>query len=128
MDEVLSALRVSAYIRIGDFDPRAAVEPAGRLRDASAKCDIREGLTITKSRMKFDRQIVAIAPDERCARPLYGLRWHSKVCGRLRAEREADIRLGDNNAQVWRTCHSSSAGGGSGNEDLGKADGHLHGD
>src|SRR3954453_14221672 len=37
MDALLSALRVSAYIRIGDFDLRAAVELAIRLRDAAAK-------------------------------------------------------------------------------------------
>jgi hypothetical protein len=34
VDEVLSALRASAYIRIGDFDQRAAVELALRLRAA----------------------------------------------------------------------------------------------
>lgn len=61
IDEVLSVLRASAYIRIGDFDQRAAVELALRLRAALASGDIREGVTTTKTRMKFDRQIVAIA-------------------------------------------------------------------
>jgi hypothetical protein len=61
MEEVLSTLRVSAFIRIGDFDQRAAVELATRLRAAVAKGDIREGLKTTKTKMKFDRQIVAIA-------------------------------------------------------------------
>jgi hypothetical protein len=61
MEEVLSTLRGSAYIRIGDFDQRAAVELAVRLRAAYTAGDIREGLKTTKSKMKFDRQIVAIA-------------------------------------------------------------------
>ena len=61
MEEVLSTLRVSAFIRIGDFDQRAAVELATRLRAAAAKGDIREGLKTAKTKMKFDRQIVAIA-------------------------------------------------------------------
>jgi predicted nucleic acid-binding protein len=61
MEEVLSTLRASAFIRIGDFDQRAAVELAVRLRAAVAAGDIREGLKTTKTQMKFDRQIVAIA-------------------------------------------------------------------
>jgi hypothetical protein len=61
VDEVLSALRASAYIRIGDFDQRSAVELAFRLRAAMASGDIREGVATTKTRMKFDRQIVAVA-------------------------------------------------------------------
>jgi hypothetical protein len=61
IDEVLSALHASAYIRIGDFDQRAAVELALRLRAAMASGDVREGVATTKTRMKFDRQIVAIA-------------------------------------------------------------------
>src|SRR3982751_3059212 len=40
IDEVLGTLRSSAYIRIGDFDLRAAVELAMRMRDAFAKGDI----------------------------------------------------------------------------------------
>jgi hypothetical protein len=39
MEEVLSTLRVSAFIRIGDFDQRAAVELAIRLRNAAAAGD-----------------------------------------------------------------------------------------
>jgi hypothetical protein len=61
VDEVLSTLRASAYIRIGDFDQRAAVELAFRLRAAVASGDLREGQKTTKTKMKFDRQIVAIA-------------------------------------------------------------------
>ncbi len=61
VQDVLTTLRSSAYIRIESFDERAAVELAMRLRDARRAGDQREGLPITKSAMKFDRQIVAIA-------------------------------------------------------------------
>jgi hypothetical protein len=61
MEEVLSTLRGSAFIRIGDFDQRAAIELAHRLRAAATSGHIRDGLKITKTQMKFDRQIVAIA-------------------------------------------------------------------
>lgn len=61
IDEVLSTLRAAAFIRIGDFDKRAAVELALRLRAAMAAGDLREGVATTKTRMKFDRQIIAIA-------------------------------------------------------------------
>ena len=44
MEEVLSTLRGSAYIRIGDFDQRAAVELAVRFVHAYTAGDIREGL------------------------------------------------------------------------------------
>jgi hypothetical protein len=43
VDEVLSAIRASAYIRIGDFDQRAAVELAVRLRAARAWRLVRAG-------------------------------------------------------------------------------------
>jgi predicted nucleic acid-binding protein len=61
VQDVLTTLRGSAYIRVESFDERAAVELAMRLRDARRAGDQREGLPITKSAMKFDRQIVAIA-------------------------------------------------------------------
>jgi predicted nucleic acid-binding protein len=61
VQDVLTTLRGSAYIRVESFDERAAVELAIRLRDARGAGDQREGLPITKSAMKFDRQIVAIA-------------------------------------------------------------------
>jgi hypothetical protein len=61
VQDVLTTLRGSAYIRVESFDGRAAVELAMRLRDARRAGDQREGLPITKSAMKFDRQIVAIA-------------------------------------------------------------------
>lgn len=61
VQDVLTTLRGSSWIRIGDFDERAAVELAMRLRAAIKAGDQREGLRITKTAMKFDRQIVAIA-------------------------------------------------------------------
>jgi len=95
IDEVLGTLRASVYIRIGDFDLRAAVEMAIRLRNAAAKGDIREGLTITKNAMKFDRQIVAIALT-RGARVLYsddvGVRKFAEDCG-LTVKRTSDLPI-----------------------------------
>ena len=61
VQDVLTTLRGSPFIRIESFDERAAVELAMRLREARKAGDQREGLPITKSAMKFDRQIVAIA-------------------------------------------------------------------
>jgi len=61
VQDVLTTLRSSAFIRIESFDERAAVELAMRLREARKGGDQREGLPITKGAMKFDRQIVAIA-------------------------------------------------------------------
>ncbi len=61
MQDVLTTLRGSSFIRIESFDERAAVELAMRLRDARKAGDQRDGLCITKDAMKFDRQIVAIA-------------------------------------------------------------------
>ena len=58
---VLTKLRGSAYLRIDSFDERAAVELAMRLRRARQVGNQRDGLSITKNAMKFDRQIVAIA-------------------------------------------------------------------
>jgi hypothetical protein len=61
VQDVLTTLRGSTFIRIGDFDERAAVELAMRLRVAIQSGDLRQGMQITKNAMKFDRQIVAIA-------------------------------------------------------------------
>jgi predicted nucleic acid-binding protein len=61
VQDVLTTLRGSSFIRIESFDERAAVELAVRLREARKAGDRREGLPITKNAMKFDRQIVAIA-------------------------------------------------------------------
>ncbi|MBI5282648.1 MAG: hypothetical protein HY858_13265 [Candidatus Solibacter usitatus] len=61
VQDILNTLHGSAFIRIESFDQRAAVELAMRLREARRSGDQREGMKITKSAMKFDRQIVAIA-------------------------------------------------------------------
>jgi hypothetical protein len=61
VQSVLAKLRASAYIRVEGFDERAAVELAARLREARHRGSMKEGLPITKTAMKFDRQIVAIA-------------------------------------------------------------------
>src|ERR1035437_10275887 len=61
VQDILTTLRSSAYIRLESFDESADVELAMRLGDARRAGDQREGLPITKSAMKFDRQIVAIA-------------------------------------------------------------------
>jgi len=61
VQDILTTLHGSSYIRIEGFDERAAVELAMRLRDARRAGDQREGARITKNAMKFDRQIVAIA-------------------------------------------------------------------
>jgi hypothetical protein len=61
VQDVLTTLRGSSFIRIESFDERAAVELAMRLREARKAGDQREGIAITKNAMKFDRQIVAIA-------------------------------------------------------------------
>ena len=61
VQDVLTKLRSSSFLRIESFDERAAVELVMRLREARKAGDQREGLPITKTAMKFDRQIVAIA-------------------------------------------------------------------
>ncbi len=61
VQDALATLRSSSFIKIGDFDERAAVEVAMRLRAAIRAGDLREGLGISRSAVKFDRQIVAIA-------------------------------------------------------------------
>lgn len=61
VQDILTTLHGSAFIRVEGFDERAAVELAMRLRDARRAGDQREGVPITKTEMKFDRQIVAIA-------------------------------------------------------------------
>ncbi|WP_321476397.1 hypothetical protein [uncultured Paludibaculum sp.] len=61
VQDILTTLRGSAFIRIESFDERAAVELAVRLREARKAGNQRESQPITKSAMKFDRQIVAIA-------------------------------------------------------------------
>lgn len=91
--EVLTALRGSAFIRIESFDERAAVELAMRLREARKTGDQRQGMQITKGAMKFDRQIVAISLVSG-ARILYsddiGVALFAASCG-LPVKRIADL-------------------------------------
>ncbi len=95
VQDVLTTLRGSSFIRIGDFDERAAVELAMRLRASIKAGDPREGMRITKTAMKFDRQIVAIALVNG-ARVLYsdddGVERFASSCG-LATKHVADLPL-----------------------------------
>lgn len=59
--EVLFSLQGLARIRIVPFDERAAIETAMMTRDALASGDKRGGSDQAWQKVKFDRQIVAIA-------------------------------------------------------------------
>jgi hypothetical protein len=93
VQDVLNTLRGATFIRIGDFDERAAVELAMRLRVAIRSGDPRQGMQITKTAMKFDRQIVAIALVNG-ARVLYsdddGVEKFASSCG-LATKRVTDL-------------------------------------
>lgn len=93
--DVLTTLRNSAFIRIGDFDERSAIELATRLRAAITAGDPKEGVCTTKAAMKFDRQIVAISLVNG-ARVLYsdddGVNKFAAGCG-LPVQRVADLRV-----------------------------------
>jgi predicted nucleic acid-binding protein len=60
-DELLKQLRSSPWFLIEAFDSAAAVEVGQRTAKAIAGGDKREGLTADWTKVKFDRQIVAIA-------------------------------------------------------------------
>jgi hypothetical protein len=93
VQDVLTTLLGSTFIRIGDFDERAAVELDMRLRAAIKSGDPRQGMRITKNAMKFDRQIVAIALVNG-ARVLYsddnGVQRFASSCG-LATKRVTDL-------------------------------------
>ena len=57
----LEILNGTRCFRIEPFDQRAAVELAVMTRDAIAAGDLRAGTDTTRAKLKFDRQIVAIA-------------------------------------------------------------------
>jgi hypothetical protein len=59
--EYLEILNRSARFMIADFDQRAAVEVAAATREAIDSGDKRGGLTSPWAKIKFDRQIIAIA-------------------------------------------------------------------
>jgi len=57
----LGLLSTTRCFRIEPFDQRAAVELAAMTRDAISAGDLRAGADMTRAKLKFDRQIVAIA-------------------------------------------------------------------
>ncbi len=59
--EYLAELNSSACFKISDFDQRTAVEVAAAIREAIQEGDKKSGATGTWAKVKFDRQIVAIA-------------------------------------------------------------------
>jgi hypothetical protein len=60
-DELLKRLKSSSWFRVESFDAAAAVELGLRTSKAIADGDKREGLQADHTKVKFDRQIVAIA-------------------------------------------------------------------
>lgn len=60
-DAFLKEIRSSKWFQVVSFDAAAAVELAVRTNRAIAKGDKREGLKADWTKIKFDRQIVAIA-------------------------------------------------------------------
>ncbi|MBY0372566.1 MAG: hypothetical protein K2Q23_01145 [Bryobacteraceae bacterium] len=61
IDELLKRLKTSAWFRVEAFDTAAAVELGTRTAAAIARRDKREGLKADHAKVKFDRQIAAIA-------------------------------------------------------------------
>lgn len=59
--QYLQILNSTRCFRIVDFDQRAAVELASMTREALGGGDLRAGTTATRAKLKFDRQIIAIA-------------------------------------------------------------------
>ena len=57
----LEILNGTRCFRVEAFDQRAAVELAAMTRDAIAAGDLRAGTDTTRAKLKFDRQIIAIA-------------------------------------------------------------------
>ena len=57
----LEILNSTRCFRVEPFDQRAAVELAAMTRDAIAAGDLRAGTDATRAKLKFDRQIIAIA-------------------------------------------------------------------
>lgn len=59
--EYLNILSDTSSFRIAPFDERAAIELAEMTRKAHSSGDLYAGMDITRARLKFDRQILAIA-------------------------------------------------------------------
>ena len=61
----LEILNTTRCFRIEPFDQRAAVELATMTREALREGDLRAGTRATRAKLKFDRQIIAIARTRR---------------------------------------------------------------
>ena len=59
--QYLEILSTTRCFRVEPFDQRAAVELAAMTRDAISAGDLRAGTDTTRAKLKFDRQIIAIA-------------------------------------------------------------------
>lgn len=59
--KILKILHGMNCFRIASFDERAAVELASMTCDALGEGDLRAGASTTRAKLKFDRQIIAIA-------------------------------------------------------------------
>ena len=57
----LHILTTARHFRVEPFDQRAAVELATMTREAVGQGDLRAGMQMTRAKLKFDRQIIAIA-------------------------------------------------------------------
>ena len=57
----LDILNTTRWFRIEPFDQRAAVELASMTREALREGNLRAGTQATRAKLKFDRQIIAIA-------------------------------------------------------------------
>ena len=62
--QYLEILNKTSCFRIASFDERAAVELAEMTRRALSAGDLRAGTSATRAKLKFDRQILAIAKIE----------------------------------------------------------------
>ena len=60
----LTEINGRSCFKVSDFDQRAAVEAAIQIRSALKQGDKRQGVSATWAKVKFDRQIVAIAKVE----------------------------------------------------------------
>ncbi len=82
--EYLNLIQQSSAFKIEPFDQRAAIEVAFMIRDAIKSGDKRSGVKETWAKVKFDRQIVAIAKVNG-ARIIYsddvGLRAFASIAG-----------------------------------------------
>lgn len=62
--QYLDHINTASVFRVASFDKRAAIEVAAMTREAIAGGDKRGGIDATWAKIKFDRQIIAIAKVE----------------------------------------------------------------